>query len=238
MDRILLGKRIREAREERDISLDTLASAIGLNKSTLSRYERAEIVSPKLPVIQEIGKHLHVNPSWLIGLSDDKTYTPSGTNSIIFTPCNLFSPLKTLRTARGLSTEEAAFKIGISADDYIKIENGHNTDCITLARIANFFCCSTDFVLAFDGTLSADSIIPFVNNKVFRLHHSFEKLSAKDQERVISFADSLASENSPNSNIIRIAGRDGSYQVRHMTDEQIKDLVAHLDQLGEFPDDL
>lgn len=44
--------------------------------------------------------------------------------------------------------------------------------------------------------------------------------------------------NTPNLNTVRVAARNGSYQEWHLTDEQIKDLVAQLDQLGEFPDDL
>lgn len=71
MDITLLGKRIKEARMARDYTLDDLANAIGLNKSTVSRYERGEIEKPKLPVIESIANELRVNASWLIGKSND-----------------------------------------------------------------------------------------------------------------------------------------------------------------------
>lgn len=41
-----------------------------------------------------------------------------------------------------------------------------------------------------------------------------------------------------NRNIIKIAGRDGSYRERHLTDEQLAAFNAMLDALPEAPDDL
>ena len=76
MDKILLGKRIKETRIARNYTLDELAADIGLNKSTLSRYERGEIDSPKLPVIEAVANKLRVNPLWLIGKSEDSFPSP------------------------------------------------------------------------------------------------------------------------------------------------------------------
>lgn len=85
MDKIMLGTRIKQARALRNYTLDELAQEIGLNKSTLSRYERGEITNPKLPVIESIANALHVNPSWLIGKSDAMT-TPIQNSSISIVP--------------------------------------------------------------------------------------------------------------------------------------------------------
>lgn len=41
-----------------------------------------------------------------------------------------------------------------------------------------------------------------------------------------------------NRNVVRIAGRNGSYQERHLTDQQLAALVAILDQMPDVPDDL
>lgn len=81
MDKLLLGKRIKEARVDRGYTLDDLASGIGLNKSTVSRYERGEIEKPKLPVIESIANELRVNASWLIGKSSDMSVPHSLTVS-------------------------------------------------------------------------------------------------------------------------------------------------------------
>lgn len=238
MDRILLGSRIKQARNERDVTLDELASAVGLNKSTISRYERGEIESPKLPVIEAIGSNLHVNPSWLIGQSNDKTYTPPMSGAAVYIPYNLFTPLKTLRAAKGLSAEEAAYRIGLSVNDYSAIERGGNTDCVTLARIANFFCCSTDFILAFDGVSNEDDQVAFVKGKLFRLHKAFGQLTSEQQEQVIAFADNLGLEEASRHNTLQIAARDGRYQEINLTDEQLHFLLHTLDQLPDVSEGL
>lgn len=41
-----------------------------------------------------------------------------------------------------------------------------------------------------------------------------------------------------NRNLIRIAGRDGSYKERYLTDEQLAALTVLIDQLPDVPDDL
>ena len=47
-----------------------------------------------------------------------------------------------------------------------------------------------------------------------------------------------ATANSNHLNILRIAGRDGSFQERHLTDEQVAALKAILDQMPDVPDGL
>lgn len=43
---------------------------------------------------------------------------------------------------------------------------------------------------------------------------------------------------SESHNVIKIAGRDGSYRERHLTDEQLAAFNAMLDALPEVPDEL
>lgn len=196
MDKYLLGSRIKEARIARSYSIDDLALSIGVNKSTISRYERGGIDNPKLPVIHAIGEALHVNPSWLIGKSEDRTYTPSNSTFRIYEPNRLFSPLRDMRNALRLAPEDVAFEIGISKSDYLAIENGYNTDCVTLAKISMFYCCSADFALSFSGVVNEEWWLSFMQNKLFKLHQLFGVLPDKDQDAVINFAKELAEKNS------------------------------------------
>lgn len=69
-----LGQRIQSTRLSRKLTIDELAAQVGIHKSTISRYERGEIESPKIPVVNAIANVLQVNPSWLIGKSDDATF--------------------------------------------------------------------------------------------------------------------------------------------------------------------
>lgn len=195
MDIIQLGQRIRQSRLDREYTIDDLARSIGLNKSTISRYERGDIENPKMPVIESIANELHVNPAWLIGKVDDKTFSPPGSVTLIFTPNKIFTPLKNMRKALRYPPEKVAYAIGISKDDYLSIEQGYNTDCITLAKLAMFFCCSTDYALSFDGILNEDAMLSFLQEKLLRLQNIFGQLSDEDQDCVIDFAAKLLEKN-------------------------------------------
>jgi repressor LexA len=71
-DSHLIGKRISIARTEKGITAKELADAISVAASTISRYEKGEIVKVKMPVIEAIARVLNVNPMWLVGKSEYK----------------------------------------------------------------------------------------------------------------------------------------------------------------------
>lgn len=72
MDIIIIGQKIHSVRTEKNITLEDIASKVGVAKSTIQRYEAGKIQNPKLPVIESIANALNVNPAWLVGKSDDK----------------------------------------------------------------------------------------------------------------------------------------------------------------------
>ena len=65
-----IGKRIKEAREMRELTQEQLGNRLGMNKSTIQRYETGQISKIKLPVLEAMAKVLNVNPNWLILKSD------------------------------------------------------------------------------------------------------------------------------------------------------------------------
>ena len=72
MDRKIIGERLKYARDElRGRSLQDVAEASGVARSTVQRYETAKIQNIKLPVVESFARVLNVNPAWLIGKSDD-----------------------------------------------------------------------------------------------------------------------------------------------------------------------
>lgn len=177
MNNALLGQRIKEARIDGEYTVESLAQCIGLNKSTISRYERGEIESPKMPVIESIANELHVNPSWLIGKSDDKSYTPPGVKGPLLYVNNIFAPLRNVRMALKLSPEEVAYEVGISRADYLKI--------------ADVLHIPLEYALSPDGTLNEEDMLYVLRNKVSRLQRAFRSLSDIDQDSVIDFAENL-----------------------------------------------
>lgn len=75
LSNIEIGNRINAVRSSRGLTLDDIASNVGVTKSTIQRYEKGTITRVKLPIIQSIAAVLGVNPNWLIGNVDDPAPT-------------------------------------------------------------------------------------------------------------------------------------------------------------------
>lgn len=71
LSNIEIGARISSTRDLRGLTLDDIASRVGVAKSTIQRYEKGTIAKIKLPVLQSIANALQVDPNWLIGNTDD-----------------------------------------------------------------------------------------------------------------------------------------------------------------------
>lgn len=68
-----IGARIKLCREEKELTQQNIADELGLNKSTIQRYEAGTIEKIKQPIIEAIAKLLNVNSCWLVGTSEEKT---------------------------------------------------------------------------------------------------------------------------------------------------------------------
>lgn len=67
-----IGRRLETRREELHLTMQEVASRVGVARSTVQRYEKGKIRKIKLPVIESFAAALNVNPSWLIGKSSEK----------------------------------------------------------------------------------------------------------------------------------------------------------------------
>lgn len=71
-----IGERIEQRRKSLGLTLDYVASEVGLAKSTIQRYEKGTIERIKIPVIEAIARVLKVNPAWICFKSDDMNPPP------------------------------------------------------------------------------------------------------------------------------------------------------------------
>lgn len=71
MDNKAIGKRIEMRRKQLNLTLEDIASDIGVARSTVQRYERGSIAKIKLPVIEAIARVLTVDPAWLCCKTDN-----------------------------------------------------------------------------------------------------------------------------------------------------------------------
>lgn len=76
-----IGKRIKQAREAKHLTQEELGNFLGLNKSSIQRYETGKIAKIKLPILENIAFILGVNPSWLALKTDDPQYYGEATDA-------------------------------------------------------------------------------------------------------------------------------------------------------------
>lgn len=79
MDLEILAARLKSARKLRKKTLEDVAAAVGLNKSTIQRYETCKIANPKMPIVRAMAEYLSVNPQWLSG--EEEQMDPYDTQS-------------------------------------------------------------------------------------------------------------------------------------------------------------
>ena len=87
MDNVEIGKRIKQSRDAKSMSQEDLGNLLGLNKSTIQRYESGQVQRIKLPILENMAKILGVNPSWLVLKSNnpepDQSHETSNISAII-----------------------------------------------------------------------------------------------------------------------------------------------------------
>lgn len=69
-----VGQRIKERRNEINISMPELGRRVGVNKSTIQRYEADGVDPKRTMIINGLADALLTTPEWLTGLSDEKEY--------------------------------------------------------------------------------------------------------------------------------------------------------------------
>ena len=77
-----VGERIKARRSELKLSMPELGKRIGVNKSTIQRYEADGVDPKRTMIINGLAEALLTTPEWLTGLSDEKEYS-------IYTVCQL-----------------------------------------------------------------------------------------------------------------------------------------------------
>ena len=70
-----VGLRIKERRNELKISMPELGRRVGVNKSTIQRYETDGVNPTRSMIINGLAEALLTTPEWLTGVSEDKEYS-------------------------------------------------------------------------------------------------------------------------------------------------------------------
>ena len=127
--------------------------------------------------------------------------------------------IKEMRESKGISMKEAARLLNLPYTTYVNYEKGlREPTSELLIQIADFFGVSIDFLIG-----------RCVDNTSTRSEVQFDETQSKVP---------IAPVHDPIRNIIRIAARNGTYQERTLSDDQLAALKAILDQMPDASGDL
>ena len=70
-----IGVRLKQSRADKGYTMQQVAEMVGVDRSTIQRYEVGGIVIIKRPVVESICMCLGVNPAWVFGESENKQLT-------------------------------------------------------------------------------------------------------------------------------------------------------------------
>lgn len=70
-----MAKRIHDKRKEYNLSMEELAEKIGVNKSSISKWEAGTVGDIKRTYIAKMAQIFHVRPSWLMGYDQEEGIT-------------------------------------------------------------------------------------------------------------------------------------------------------------------
>lgn len=127
-----IGKRIKLCRENNKLTQGELGERLGLNKSTIQRYETGQVAKIKLPILESIACELNVSAAYLAL----KTDNPETTTQSIESNATIL-PQEKIRMIPVYESVSAGF--GAYADNYIleymplfiaSDEEAKNTMCI------------------------------------------------------------------------------------------------------------
>lgn len=128
-----------------------------------------------------------------------------------------------------VSRTKACIDCGVSRTAWHKWEDGATPNGSTLSCFARYFGVSVDYLM---GNVS-DPFFHLDNDRILADINSYETekaptLTKKDEcSGVVS-----------DMNVVRIAGRDGSFEERILSDEQLSTVKAFLNLLPDASDDL
>ena len=158
-----------------------------------------------------------------------------------------------IRKNAELSQQQFADRIGLSKNFVSLLETGNRAPSDrTISDICREFGVREEWLRSgklpmFQPVSRSKAIKEFVDEAMAaessdfrqRLLNVLARLDTKEWELLESMALKLAAEaTAPRPNILKIAGRDGSYQEHALTDDEKEALMKHLDSLPDASDDL
>lgn len=147
--------------------------------------------------------------------------------------------IKESREAKGLLQSQLAQMIGVKSAGVISNweQDVSKPDANKMVRLCEALGISLSYLLDYYGEEKA----PLYSSEAKKLAQDYDALDSygKRVVRLVVDAEKVrCAEQAQSSKVIKIAGRDGRFTEVLLTDDQIKDLQAYIDQLPDPGDDL
>lgn len=139
-----IGQKIKELRNQLNMSVDDLATKLGKNRATIYRYERGDIENLPLDVLEPLANALETTPGYLMGWEN----APKDNEQLSIDEATMGDVFKALRLGNNLSIEEFANEIGLSISDVKKYETGVVQIPVNIINlVADFFGISISEII-------------------------------------------------------------------------------------------
>lgn len=162
--------------------------------------------------------------------------------------------IKQIRIIHKLTQQEFADRLKVSRSNIANYENGNRVPIDAMVvLICREFGVSETWLRTGEGEMFTpvnrdkeieafiDSVLKSESDDFRRrMIAVLSKLDTAEWELLEKMALKLAGESKPQPkmHVIKIAGRDGSFEERHLTDEEYKDFRAKLDSMPPVPDNI
>lgn len=70
-DENIMGKRIKECREQAGLTQEELGEKLGLQRAAINKYEKGHVENMKRATIKRMADIFDVSPSWLMGFDEE-----------------------------------------------------------------------------------------------------------------------------------------------------------------------
>lgn len=70
-DENIMGKRIKECREQAGLTQEELGEKLGLQRAAINKYEKGHVENMKRATIKRMADIFDVSPSWLMGFEEE-----------------------------------------------------------------------------------------------------------------------------------------------------------------------
>lgn len=188
------GERIKERRTELGLSADSLATKIGISRSTMFRYESGAIEKIPLENLVSIANSLNTTVKYLMGWdackhADCIQHPPvSGNESAPKdSQGDLGRRIHDLRTSQKLTLEQVANEVGVGKSTVRKWETGMIADmrCDKIAALAKALQTTPEYLMGWSTGQSGKqkkTAYVVLSPKAQKFAAAFDKATAKEQQ--------------------------------------------------------